>query len=605
MSRLAALRLRLTTLYALGLSNLARVGLYRLGLKSGLHPVLKISASVARGPFFAPAKAVDLATIAPENWHRTGMLFSCHPFEVGANPPDWHANPFRAGVRAEDRLPWHRIPDFHADLGDIKTVWELSRFDWLVTMAARAAKGDPDELSRLNLWLQDWAEKNPPYLGANWKCGQEASIRVMHLCLAARIMGQEAAPLNGLRDLIRLHLARIAPTMGYAIGQANNHGTSEAAALFIGGLFLGDTQGADWAKTGRHWLENRALTLVMEDGSFSQYSTTYHRVMLDTYSLAEAWRSAYGAPEFTPALKARLQKAVNWLHALTCADSGDAPNIGANDGARPLPLTDSLYRDFRPSVQLAAALFAKSRAYDAGLWDQPLHWLQIPLPASKMHAPQSQSFDAGGLHALLNGRARAYMRYPRFRFRPSQADALHLDFWIGPENILRDAGSYSYATPEGAVLGGTASHNTICFDDSDQMPKLGRFLYGQWLQTKGLHRIEGALPPLRTSAGYRDFKGRMHQRSLELRPDCLSISDAIEGPFTEAVLRFRLAPGDWALRGQDLIRGSVRLSIRSDQALDLRLTEGRESRHYLSLSPLPVLEIRLSRPGHVITDLHF
>lgn len=40
----------------------------------------------------------------------------------------------------------------------------------------------------------------------------------------------------------------------------------------------------------------------------------------------------------------------------------------------------------------------------------------------------------------------AMLRYPRFRFRPSQADALHLDLWLEGRNLLRDAGTYSYNT---------------------------------------------------------------------------------------------------------------------------------------------------------------
>ena len=41
--------------------------------------------------------------------------------------------------------------------------------------------------------------------------------------------------------------------MAYALGQQNNHGTSEAAALFIGGSWLeqlGDPRGARWSRIG-------------------------------------------------------------------------------------------------------------------------------------------------------------------------------------------------------------------------------------------------------------------------------------------------------------------------------------------------------------------
>ena len=75
------------------------------------------------------------------------------------------------------------------------------------------------------------------------------------------------------------HLRRIAPTIRYAIAQDNNHGTSEAAALFIGGTWLallGEPAGRRWAVRGRRWLEDRAGRLIGVDGSFSQYSLNYH-----------------------------------------------------------------------------------------------------------------------------------------------------------------------------------------------------------------------------------------------------------------------------------------------------------------------------------------
>ena len=42
----------------------------------------------------------------------------------------------------------------------------------------------------------------------------------------------------------------------------------------------------------------------------------------------------------------------------------------------------------------------------------------------------------------------AMLRYPRFRYRPGHADALHLDLWLGDRNILRDGGTYSYNADE-------------------------------------------------------------------------------------------------------------------------------------------------------------
>jgi len=38
----------------------------------------------------------------------------------------------------------------------------------------------------------------------------------------------------------------------------------------------------------------------------------------------------------------------------------------------------------------------------------------------------------------------ALLRYPRFRFRPSHADVLHVDLWVDAVNVLRDGGTFSY-----------------------------------------------------------------------------------------------------------------------------------------------------------------
>jgi len=130
----------------------------------------------------------------------------------------------------------------------------------------------------------------------------------MHLAMAALMLGQVKQPTPGLRDLLHLHLQRIAPTVQYAMAQDNNHGTSEAAALFIGGSWLaaqGVAEGEQWQQTGRRWLENRAARLIGKDGSFSQYSLNYHRVMLDTFCMAEVWRLHLELPAFSPRWQAR------------------------------------------------------------------------------------------------------------------------------------------------------------------------------------------------------------------------------------------------------------------------------------------------------------
>ncbi|MGE0765725.1 MAG: heparinase II/III-family protein [Hyphomicrobiaceae bacterium] len=600
-----SIAIRLRTAAKLGPANVVRVAAYRAGLKTGLGRVRRLKAQAPRGPFFPSYDGPARAWPVRQAWRRETTYFGWLDIPFVGGRPDWFRNPLTGRCVGAER-PWWEISDFDAANGDIKTIWEPSRFDWVLAIAQGAASREPGEAARLEDWLGDWCRRNPPYLGPNWKCGQEASIRVMHLAMASLILSQRGAPLPGLRDLLRVHLARIAPTIGYALGQDNNHGTSEAAALFIGGSWLhaaGGVDGARWADLGRRLMENRIARLVAPDGSFSQHSLTYHRVLADTLSMAEVWRRARGLPPFSRLFYERAAAAAIWFFTLIEPGSGDGPNLGANDGARLLPLTDTGYRDFRPSVQTAMALFAGRRAYDGeGVWNLPLHCLGIALPQAQAEPPASRQFDDGGYAVLRVEKAMALLRYPRFRFRPSQGDALHVDLWVGGSNVLRDAGTFSYNADRLTLdtFNGTAGHNTVQFDRRDQMPRLGRFLFGEWLKadTVGFDKVRAT-----AEAGFTDWRGARHHRQIVLEDGRLAVRDHVAGRFSSAVLRWRLVPGDWSLDGQVIRNGAYRLSVRSEAGtVRNEIVHGRESLHYLEQHEVPVLEIEVRAPTRLISE---
>lgn len=594
------------TAWALGPLNILRVADYRLGTRHGWNGVRRIQAPASRGPFFAMPAAPVRRLAAPQNWWHAACYFGQAPVALGAAPPDWHGNPLTGQrVREPDR-PWWQIADFDPAVGDIKAVWEASRMDWVLAFAQRAAAGDAPALARLNAWLDDWCVRNPPYRGPNWKCGQEASIRVIHLALAALMLGSAGKPLAPLLELVRTHLRRIAPTRRYAMGQDNNHGTSEAAALYIGGSWLhacGQPEGARWARAGRNLLENRVQRLVMGDGSFSQYSVTYHRVALDTLCMAEVWRRHLGDAPFSQQLITRAAAATHWLRAMV-QPGGDAPNLGANDGANFLPLTDAGYRDFRPSVQLAGALFCGWSACPEAA--DSCRWLDVAVPQAAAPPLVSENFANGGYCALRQGDAFALLRYPRFRFRPSQADALHVDLWVAGQNLLRDAGTYGYNVEQRWLdyFAGTEGHNTVQFDGRDQMPRLGRFLFGRWLKTAAQSGPTSDGDAESCMAAYADSWGATHRRVLTLRARQLVVTDAVAGFSQKAVLRWRLRPGNWVVDGHTVRCGSHALSITASAPVQrLALAEGWESRHYLEKTPAPVLEVELRTPG-VLTSTY-
>ncbi|MCH2557967.1 MAG: heparinase II/III-family protein [Alcanivorax sp.] len=208
----------------------------------------------------------------------------------------------------------------------------------------------------------------------------------------------------------------------------------------------------------------------------------------------------------------------------------------------------------------------------------------------------------------------ALLRYPRFRFRPAQSDLLHLDLWLHGENLLRDAGTYSYNPPAddgpdwNRYFPGVAAHNTVQFDDRDQMPRLGRFLFGAWPSAKAVAGPDDiGSGGVAMAAGYHDWQGAEHHRQVRVAPNRLTVVDRVAGFRARAVLRWRLPPGEWRWRDDHtLVCGPRTLTVSATVPIrERRLVEGWESRYYSRKSPLPVLEIEIGEAGTLTTEWAF
>ncbi len=600
---------KLRTYVRLGLINVISVIFYRLTLRIRLHPAQYILAPSVLGPFFHESKRNKKIPPEISDWNNSIHFFSWYSQKNNYKKvPNWFADPFLNKSQNKNNLftNWWNISDFGN--GDIKVIWELSRFNWVIAFATKLANGDKASLTKLNFWLQNWTQENPPYKGPNWKCGQECSIRVINLIVAAWILGQDLNSENGLVELIKVHLQRIDKTLHYARAQDNNHATSEAAALFIGGSFLigQDRRAAHWIKKGRKLLENYASNLIEPDGTFSQYSLNYHRVMLDTYSLVEAWRRHKNLHLFSDNLFKKLSKATEWIWTFIDSRNGHVPNIGHNDGAQILQLSRSDYRDYRPSVQLAASLFMNIDAFGDGKWNESLLWLGIQKGKFNKKKIVSKNFIDGGFCVLRKNKQMAILNYPKFSFRPSHAHALHVDFWSNGMNLLRDGGTFSYNSNLTEWYQSTAAHNTIEFDKRDQMPRISRFLFGDWIKTKEFKFEKNNDKFLSASATYTDSYGNTHKRLIKLTGNKLVCYDKIDGKFSEACLRWRLIPGKWKLKDKIITNQNYSILIKVNGKLKTpKLGETFESLYYYQQNKVPMIYVKVNKPSSLITTFIF
>lgn len=590
-------------IFKIGIWNVVRVLRYRLALQLGMLKFKAIGTPREDDIFFAPSSPL----VSPRPVSQTVFGWKDITFD---GPPNWHCSVLLTDRYVDKSLPWTQALESVPSDIDVKEIWELSRFYWVPHLARDVLNGDATAGATLNAWLRDWEVQNPPYLGINWSCGQEAAIRILHCAQAAIILDEVSCAQAALVRFIANSAARIEPTLHYALGQANNHGSAEAAGLFVAGTWLealnADPRATHWKELGRHWLENRAKTLIFEDGSSNQYSTNYHRVVLNTYCFAEVWRRRFNEPSFSAELRLRLRKSNRWLYQMTDKATGVAPDFGANDGSLLLSGGSEDYRDFRPSVQLGAALFDGSRAYDDNQFDELLLLYGIETKRKEILEQSSEIFENGGYILLRNKAASAIMRYPKYEFRPSHSDSLHLDFHVNGEPILFDGGTYSYSNYDSIELSGVSSHNTVEFDGHDQMTKISRFLYGDWLKPAMVRGPEYIGDAQRSYAGYKDSYGCKHVREICLRDDFLTVKDKISGFKSTAILRFRFVCSDYIFEKNKLYFNGIIIEIFDEKNIkSTRVIHSFYCKNYLKIEKCLVLEIEIIKPGEIVTEIKF
>ena len=527
----ASLASKFLTFWRLGIGSILNVIIYRLSLKVSLHPVCRINYKPTAGKVFVENPG---ATRPSRNSHlqlepaAAPLMFG----HIALNDPILIDAAKAAGTYQE--VHWWKIPDFSSEIGDIKLLWEPSRLDELVYFAQLyVCQGDTAKLVDLNAVVLKWVRENVAYRGVNWRCAQEASLRILNLATAAMVLGDLVKPGPGLTDFILMHIKRISLTTSYAAAQRNNHIISEGAALFIGGSWLsklGVAEGSVWELKGRRILDRQTCNLVGKDGGFSQYSTNYHRLFLDIMSLVSLWAGNVGIEQLSSSWRLACQRATQWLGHHVIVDNGRVPALGSNDGAKILRLGIASINDYRPSVQLASVLFLGKPYFSSTPSNNCyLDWLGISTRQAAKGASRLLDANDTGFLAARQADATLFVRHPRFSFRPSQSDFLHLGLWVDGVEILCDAGTYSYATSGGDEFKKTRFHNTVEFDERDQMPHISRFLYGSWPASKVVQPASFINDEFNYGVEYRDFNGARHVRRVRLMRSSLEVTDLVSG----------------------------------------------------------------------------
>jgi hypothetical protein len=449
------------------------------------------------------------------------MLFNSVLTNFGTNY-DWLTNPDN-GYCYDVRKHWTEIADYSPEAGDIKFVWEKSRFSYLYDIIRYDYHFNEDCAELVFADILSWIKANPVNCGPNYRCSQEMSLRVLNWTFALHYYRDSPALTAEVFDQVQYaiywHMDHVYKNIDFSrIAVRNNHAITETLGLYLVGLlFPLFPDAAKWKADGKRWFEKEIAYQVYADGTYLQFSMNYHRVVIQLLTWAIKLSELNGE-RFNGVVYERATKSVQFLRTCMIDESGWLPNYGANDGALFFKLSDNHFRDYRPQLQALAGVLE----IETGLGNfEDNSWYGTGKAVAETFEVKNgiHSFKQGGYYIIREPDTLTFIKCGSYKDRPSHADNLHIDIWYKGENILLDAGSYKYNTDAATMryFSGTASHNTVMLDDKDQMLKGGRFIWYHWSRCMDakLEDEEAVYSFLGTANVFRYVKDNiMHRRKV-------------------------------------------------------------------------------------------
>ena len=539
------------------------------------------------------------------------VTFFGREFTVG-RIPRWHLDPDtgREAPVSYGKTINHRDESV---VGNIKTLWELSRHQHLIPLAANyAVSGDPRCRMHVVAQIDDWISNNPFGLGIHWNSSLEVALRgiawaTIHGLIALRdgpdglisASADKAAMRTSIFQhcyFIRHHLSRYS--------SANNHLIGELVGLWcLTSVFSFGRQGELWRGYAKEELEREALLQVHPDGVLKEQATHYQLEVMEYLLFSICVGSATDLP-LANQVTERLFAMVSFIRALK-PEGGRLPQIGDSD--------EGTVTRFRlgeleePEFEVMAAIeyvFGASNAprYEKAFWYRRMIANPEALPtlaAEPLAEDQGESllFPEGG-YSILRSRALTLafdagpLGYPSIAAH-GHADALSFCLaWNGVWWLV-DPGTYAYHGDQTYrnYFKGTTAHNTGTVNGQDQSRSGGPFLWIRHAQAC-LESAETAQDGTLITSGYHDgYRGLgvRHRRRIEVVPGTSSVSvvDVFETATEESrnfALNFHFAP-EIAL----VLNGSVcyATQLGTSERLELRLDTRLDwSIHRASTSPL-------------------
>jgi hypothetical protein len=375
---------------------------------------------------------------------------------------------------------------------DIKYVWELSRFHYLIPLALAFYKtGEEKYFDKWQELIIDWIKNNPVYYGPNWINAMEVAIRASNWILSFEIIKKKLQDtkfkiqntfLEKFLGSLFEHGRFIFNNLEYAPTRSNHYLSDIVGLIHISFFLEGNQKIKKWQKFTVQALEKEMDFQVLNDGVDYELSVSYHRYKTELFlwatyvlkinkSLPPISRQnlfsrllrhrqsfARNKINLSNEFWLKLGKMMNFVLAII-KPNGLAPQIGDSDDSRLYLVWENYFSWEKRKYDSLIKLFSLTSGKQ--IENYPLN--SAFFPKGGIYILKDNNFYLiTGRHKACYGKGGSH----------THNDILSLEFSMLGEDLIIDPGTYVYTSDykERNKFRSTRTHNVALLDNQEQNP---------------------------------------------------------------------------------------------------------------------------------------
>lgn len=383
--------------------------------------------------------------------------------------------------------------------------FNLHYFEFCVPLAARyASGGDREDVDQFKRLVLSWIASCEYPLGDAWH-PYTISLRLVNWLICIDLFGDALA-----EDTIfmgALYESMYHQYRHLLVNQEKhllaNHYLENLKTIIICALMFGED---DVLSTVERDYIKQLDEQILPDGVHYERSMMYHKLILEGLLRVElAYRSiGKSAPTKVDT------KAKQMLDAMASIERGMGKTPFFNDAA------DGVAKECAPLIHACRNIYGYEPDYT------------------------KTAFPDSGFYKLYDNTAAlvffAGEPGPSYMLGHAHCDLLSFELSLAGKPAIVNSGTYAYQSELRPYFRSTAAHNTATVDGDEQME-----YWAEHRVARGVGRVHvEVVDEHRITASFRNFKGHLHRRCVELRDGSLTVKDLTDRSNAEVIQRFHL-----------------------------------------------------------------